>query len=74
MSKAQELYDKFVDVLIDKLQCEEPTAKDLEVVLKFVQYEDLHADKSKHKGLKELEDNLPFDDIDDNIIPIKRTN
>lgn len=62
MSKAQDLYDKFVDVLIDKLQCEEPTAKDLEVVLKFVQYEDLHADKNKHKGLQDLEADLPFDE------------
>lgn len=62
MSKAQDLYDKFVDVLIDKLKCEEPTAKDLDVILKFVQYEDLHADKSKHKGLKDLEANLPFEE------------
>lgn len=62
MSKAQDLYDKFVNVLIDKLQCEEPTAKDLEVVLKFVQYEDLHADKNKHKGLQDLETMLPFEE------------
>lgn len=62
MAKEQELYDKFVDVLIDKLECEEPTAKDLEVILKFVQYEDLHANKDKHKGLQDLEAVLPFDE------------
>ena len=62
MSKAQELYDKFVDVLIEKLECEETTAKDLDVILKFVQYEDLHADKTKHKGLQDLEAALPFEE------------
>lgn len=62
MSKSQELYDKFVDVLIEKLECEEPTAKDLDVILKFVQYEDLHANKDKHKGLQDLEAALPFDE------------
>lgn len=61
MSKAQDLYDKFVDVLIEKLQYE-PTAKDLDVVMKFVQYEDLHADKNKHKGLQDLEELLPFEE------------
>ena len=36
MSKEQELYDRFVDVLLDKMNCE-PSAKDLEVVMKFLQ-------------------------------------
>jgi hypothetical protein len=62
MSKEQELYDKFVEALIDKLEQEEPTAKDLEVVMKFVQYQNLQADKGKHKGLQQLEEDLPFDD------------
>ena len=71
MTKEQELYDKFVEVLIDKLE-EEPTAKDLEVVMKFVQYQNLQADKGKHKGLQELEEKLPFDDIDDELPNIRR--
>lgn len=62
MTREQELYDKFVNVLIEKLMCDEPTAKDLDVIMKFIQYEDLHADKSKHKGLQDLEAVLPFEE------------
>ena len=62
MTKEQELYDKFVDVLIEKLVSDEPTAKDLDVIMKFIQYEDLHADKNKHKGLQDLESVLPFEE------------
>lgn len=62
MSKEQELYDRFVETLIDKLECDEPSAKDLEVIMKFIQYEDLHADKNKHKGLQDLEERLPFEE------------
>lgn len=61
MTREQDLYNKFVEVLIDKLE-EEPTAKDLEVVMKFVQYQNLQADKDKHKGLQTLEEMLPFEE------------
>lgn len=68
MTKEQDLYDKFVDTLIEKLD-NEPTAKDLEVVMKFVQYQNLQADKGKHSGLKDLETKLPFED--ENILPLR---
>ena len=68
MSKEQELYDKFVDVLLDKMDCE-PTAKDLEVIFKFVQYQNLKAAPNKHKGLQDLTERLPFED--DNILPLR---
>ena len=64
MSREQDLYDKFVEVMIEKLECE-PTAKDLDVVMKFVQYQNLQADKSKHNGLQKLEEVLPFDGEDE---------
>lgn len=70
MSKEQDLYDKFVDVLIDKLESEEATAKDLEVVFKFVQYQNLKANPEKHSGLTDLSTKLPFDDED--VLPFKR--
>lgn len=69
MSKEQELYDKFVEVLIDKLDADEPSAKDLEVVFKFVQYQNLKAAPDKHQGLKDLSEKLPFED--DNILPLR---
>ena len=64
MSREQDLYDKFVEVMIEKLECE-PTAEDLDVVMKFVQYQNLQADKGKHQGLKDLESVLPFEEGDE---------
>ena len=68
MSKEQDLYDKFVDVLAEKLDLE-PTAKDLEVVLKFLQGQNIQASPTRHTGLKELTSKLPFED--DDILPLK---
>ena len=63
MSKEQDLYDKFVDVLLEKMDCE-PSAKDLEVVMKFLQNQNIQASPTKHVGLNELTSKLPFEDED----------
>lgn len=63
MTKEQELYDKFVDVLLEKMDCE-PSAKDLEVVMKFLQNQNIQASPTKHTGLNELTSKLPFEDED----------
>ena len=69
------LYDKFVDVLNDKLDGN-PTAQDLTVVLNFIKYNNIQA-SDKHTGVKKLSDkvatNLPFDDEEyDNVLPLKK--
>lgn len=69
MEKEQQLYDKFVDVLADKLE-NEPTAKDLEVVLKFLQSQNIQASTTKHTGLNQLASKLPFEDEDE--LPLRR--
>lgn len=69
MSKEQELYDKFVDALIEKVDCDEPSAKDLDVVFKFIQYQNLKANPNKNPKLGELADKLPFED--DNVLPLR---
>lgn len=68
MSKEQDLYDKFVDVLLNKMDCE-PTAKDLEVVMKFLQNQNIQASPTKHSGLNELTSKLPFED--DDTLPLR---
>ena len=68
MEKERQLYDKFVDVLAEKLG-NEPTAKDLEVVLKFLQSQNIQA-STKHTGLTNLTSNLsklPFDESEDEL-------
>lgn len=71
MSKEQDLYNRFVDVLNERLD-EEPTAKDLEVVLKFLQSQNIQA-TTKHQGLSELvkaATALPFEEDDE--LPLRR--
>ena len=69
MTKEQELYDKFVDVLTKKLNGE-ITPKELDVVLKFIQSQNLQATPEKHQGLNNLASKLPFDN--ENELPLKR--
>ena len=63
----QKLYDKFVDVLNEKLDCE-PSAQDLAVVLNFLKYNNIQA-TTKHKGVssltEKLKTKLPFEDEDE---------
>lgn len=71
MSKEQELYDRFVDVLNERLDME-PSAKDLEVVLKFLQSQNIQA-TTKHQGLSDLAKAataLPFEDEEE--LPLRR--
>lgn len=66
MDKERQLYDKFVDVLSDRLDGE-PSPKDLEVVMKFLQNNNIQA-TTKHKGLNDLAKkttDLPFEDEDE---------
>ena len=71
LENEQQLYDKFVEVLNDKLD-NEPTAQDLSVVLNFLKYNNIQA-SSKHKGVNELTNKsktlLPFDDDEDDELP-----
>ncbi len=71
MNKERELYDKFVEVLSDRLDGE-PTPKDLEVVMKFLQNNNIQA-TTKHSGLNNLANKtlLPFDDLDEEQ-PLRR--
>lgn len=71
MDKERDLYDKFVDVLSDRLDSE-PTPKDLEVILKFLQNNNIQA-TTKHSGLNELVSkatSLPFEDEEE--LPLRR--
>ena len=69
----QLLYDKFVDVLNNKLDGE-PSAQDLAVVLNFLKYNNIQA-SSKHKGVttltKKVDSLLPFEE-DSDLQPIRR--
>lgn len=64
MEKEQQLYDKFVDVLDERLD-NEPTAQDLTVILNFLKYNNIQA-TTKHKGVAKLTEKLasklPFED------------
>lgn len=75
LDKETALYDKFVDVLNDKLDGV-PTAQDLTVVLNFIKYNNIQA-SDKHKGVSALTNkvttSLPFDDEEyDNVLPLKK--
>ena len=71
MDKERQLYDKFVSVLSDRLD-DNPSPKDLEVVMKFLQNNNIQATQ-QHKGLNDLTKKtvaLPFDD-EDEIPPLR---
>lgn len=71
-TKEQILYNKFVDTLLDKLDSEEVSPKELEVVMKFLDNNNIQA-SMKNKGLSELTKaamELPFDNDDE--APLRR--
>ena len=71
MEKEQKLYDKFVDILLDKLDGE-ITPKELEIVMKFLDNQNIQATQT-HQGLNEITEkvmNLPFEE--DRELPLKR--
>lgn len=72
MKKEQELYDKFVEALIDKVETE-ATTKDLYLVMKFLETQNIQASPEKHQGLNSLNNkvsDLPFDEDDE--LPLRR--
>lgn len=74
MDKEREIYDKFVEVLNDKLDSE-PSAQDLAVVLNFLKYNNVQA-TTKHKGVSSLMDKisnqLPFEEEDELPVVMRR--
>lgn len=74
MEKEQKLYDTFVDVLTEKLD-NEPSAQDLAVILNFLKYNNIQA-TDKHKGVakltNKLNSQLPFEDDEDELQPLRR--
>lgn len=64
MEKERKLYDKFVDVLNEKLDNPEISAKELDVIANFLKNNNIQA-TTKHKGLKDIAEKasniLPFD-------------
>lgn len=72
MTKEQDLYNNFVDVLNTELKKAEVSPKSLDVIQKFIAQQGLQATRD-HKGLNELTTNsleMPFEDED--VIPITR--
>ena len=72
MNKERELYDKFVNVLLEKLDVE-PSPKELEVIMKFLQNNNIQATLT-NEGLNNLAHKatqLPFDDEDDEFPPLR---
>lgn len=71
MEKEQQLYDNFVQTLLNKLQEGVATPKELEIVMNFLKNNNIQA-SSKHSGLSELASealDLPFSDEE---MPLKR--
>lgn len=74
MEKERLIYDLFTDKLLNLLKSEEITDKQLSIILKFLEDNNIQADPSKHKKLKDLEEelsdlDLPFDDEE---LPVER--
>ncbi len=73
LTREQKLYDKFVDRLLEKLDNSEIAPKELEIVMKFLDNQNIQAAADKNKGLAELTKKameLPFEDEDES--PIRR--
>lgn len=75
MEAEQQLYNKLIEVLNAKLD-NDPSSKDLEVVLNFLKYNNIQATLT-HKGLYGLATKsntvLPFEDEElDKELPLKR--
>lgn len=67
MEKERQLYDAFVDTLLEKIQDGSASPKELEIVMNFLKNNNIQA-SNKHKGLAELTKstmNLPFEEEDE---------
>ena len=68
LSREQRLYDKFVDTLLDKLNSNEVTPKELEIVMKFLDNQNIQAN-DRHKGLSNLKTTMELPFEDEEILP-----
>ena len=74
MDKERQLYNSFVDILIEKVESKDVTPKELEIVMNFLKNNNIQAHPS-HSGLSKLTQealNLPFNDDLDNELSIRR--
>ena len=71
--KEQKLYNKFVDKLLEILEKEDISDKELRVILNFIESQNLQANSDINEGLNELANkfklDLPFDTEE---LPIER--
>lgn len=72
MDKERQLYDKFVDVLNEKLNDEEIKPKELEIIMNFLKNQNIQA-TTNHEGLNRLNEkfNLPFEEEEQPLRRIK---
>lgn len=63
MDKEQKLYDKFLNVLLEKLDNPEITEKELKIILDFLDNNNIQANMETNKDLNNLATkfNLPFE-------------
>lgn len=67
MDRERQLYDAFVDSLLEKVKDNSATPKELEIVMNFLKNNNIQA-STKHKGLSGLAKSateLPFEDEDE---------
>lgn len=67
MDRERQLYDAFVDSLLEKVKDNSATPKELEIVMNFLKNNNIQA-STKHKGLSDLAKSateLPFEDEDE---------
>lgn len=71
MDKIQELFDKFVDYLLGRLDEDVIDPKELSVIQGFLKSQDIGASE-KHKGLNALSENFEALPFDSDEMPIRR--
>ncbi len=72
LTREQKLYDKFVDTLLERLDSDVVAPKELEIIMKFLDNQNIQA-SDNHKGLTDLTKKtmeLPFEDECE--LPIRR--
>lgn len=71
--KEQKLYDKFVDKLLELLEKEEITDKELRVILNFIESQNLQANPDVNEGLNALVNKIKIDlPFDTEELPLER--
>ena len=71
--KEQKLYDKFVDKLLELLEKEEITDKELRVILNFIESQNIQANPDENEKLNELKNKLKIDlPFDTEELPLER--